>query len=149
VSDWERPGASVVVVTTPTCPNCTAMKPVVEATARAFEGRVAVVALDAATDPARAADLGIRGVPTYVARTDGAEVMRRVGRMSATDLDGLFTAAIEGVATSVRMSRGDRALRLVVAGAFAVAGLATSTPALLVLGGVVGVFGVWDLLTGR
>lgn len=139
----------VVAVTTRTCPNCRAMAPVVAAAAARHDGAVDVVDVDVTDDPDLARRLGIRAVPTYIARNTGREVARRVGRLSAGELDALFAAAHHPSPVMGRVSRTDRVLRLGTAGALVGAGVAAAAPALVVLGVLVGVFGLWDLVWRR
>jgi thiol-disulfide isomerase/thioredoxin len=136
---------SVVVVTTPTCPNCRAMQPLVEAVALEHPD-VPVVELDAAADPHAAIDLGIRAVPAYLVDRGGVEIARRVGRVSREELDELFVAASTGRTGRARVSRADRQLRLGVGALLAVAGLATATPALVMVAVALLLFGSWDLV---
>ena len=80
-----RHDAEVLVVTTPGCPNCRAMEPLVDAATQDHAESVTVVAVDASADLDRARDLGVRGVPTFIARPDGADVSRRIGRLSSDE----------------------------------------------------------------
>jgi thiol-disulfide isomerase/thioredoxin len=143
-----RDVGSITVVTTPTCPNCRAMQSRLEAAALANPD-VPVVELDAAADPGAAAELGIRGVPTYVVRYGGVEVMRRTGRMGRDELDALFVAASTGTAGTGRISRTDRVLRLGSGTVFAAAGILTSIPAFYLLAAMLIIFGGWDVVSPR
>jgi thiol-disulfide isomerase/thioredoxin len=143
-----RTGGSVTVVTTPTCSNCRAMQPLVNAAARTHPD-VPVVELDATADPRAAADLGVRGVPTYVVRRNGVELTRRTGRMSREELDALFIAASTGSAGAGRISRSDRMLRIGTGIVFAAAGVVATTPIFYLFAAVLIIFGSWDLIRFR
>jgi len=149
MQELQRPGSLVTAVTTATCSNCRAMKPLVDATSEEFGGKVALVHVDAAAEPGKAAELGIRGVPTYIAQHDGDEVMRRTGRMDRGELEALFAAAHSGAASSARMGATDRTLRLGAALVFAAAAAITATPALGALAVAAAAFGTWDLVARR
>jgi thioredoxin-like negative regulator of GroEL len=146
MSDPRGIDAEVLVVTAPGCPNCRAMAPLVESATRTHDGVVAVVPVDASGDPERARQLGVRGVPTYIARHDGVEVARTTGRMSGRELDTLFAAAASGAGGASRTTRADRALRLAAAAAFAAVGVVASSVPLLCLAVLVAAYGVWDLV---
>lgn len=141
--------AEVLVVTTPGCPNCRAMAPLVETAARRHDGAVTVVPVDASVDLATARQLDVRGVPTYIARHDGVEVARQTGRMSGQELDTLFAVAVSGAGDMSRTTRADRALRLGAAAVFAVAGIATSSVPLLGFAALAAAYGAWDLVVPR
>lgn len=139
----------VLAVTTRTCPNCRAMAPVVAAAAARHEGEVGVIAVDVTDDPELARELGIRAVPTYIARTPGGEVARRVGRLSGRELDALFAAARHEAPVARRVSIADRVLRLGTAAVLVGAGVAVSAPMLVAIGVLVAAFGMWDLIPRR
>jgi thiol-disulfide isomerase/thioredoxin len=139
--------ASMLVVTTPGCSNCRAMAPLIDAAERRFASQVSVARLDAAADLGAARELGVMAVPTFIARHDGVEVARRTGRMSPDELDAMFEAAASGARGAPGATRADRVLRLGAAAALGVGGLATGTVALLAAAALVGLYGVWDLLT--
>jgi hypothetical protein len=125
------------------------MAPVVAAAEARHEGDVEVVTFDVTDDPQLARELGIRAVPTYIARTTRGEVARRVGRISAGELDALFAAARDEAPAPGRISRSDRLLPLGAAAALVAAGVAASVPALVVVGVLAGAFGAWDLVVPR
>lgn len=125
------------------------MAPVVAAAAERHRGQVEVVTLDV-TDGAEAArELGIRAVPTYIACSPDGEVARRVGRITAGELDVLFAAARRREPVSHRISTADRVLRHATATALAGSGVAARAPALIVIGTLVAAFGLWDLARCR
>ena len=144
-----RSSAAVIAITTPSCPNCRAMKPIVDQVGRDFAGDVELVAIDASLDPEAAAELGVRGVPTYIARQDGREVARHTGRMDPPQMRALFGAAVSGDSVEATLGATDRGLRLAAAAVFGVSGVATSTWALIALGAGALVFATWDLVARR
>ncbi len=89
-------GPTVVEVMTPRCPACAAMAPHLEQAAARHDGDVQLVRIDASVDPGAAAALGIRGTPTLIAYRNGEEVFRSVGRLSASELDQLFSSVGRG-----------------------------------------------------
>jgi RNA polymerase sigma-70 factor, ECF subfamily len=143
------PGPHVLAVTTRACPNCRAMAPVVAAAAERHAGTVALVAVDVTGDPETARSLGVRGVPTYIARSPRGEVARRTGRMSPAELDALFTAAGAAAPRPGRIGRHDRRLRLGAALVLGAVGIAAASVPLVVIGAGVAALGVWDLVVPR
>lgn len=63
-----------------------------------YQGRVAVVSVNAADDPEGARALGAFAVPLLVALRDGREVSRRLGVAGVAEVRSIFEAALRGVA---------------------------------------------------
>jgi thioredoxin 2 len=71
------------------CGPCRMMAPTLDEFARAQEGKVLVLKLDTDANPATAARLGIRGIPTLIGFRDGKEQRRHVGLADMRTLDTL------------------------------------------------------------
>jgi thioredoxin-like negative regulator of GroEL len=137
----------VAFVTTSGCALCRALRPVLESVGSEYEGRVAVVGVDAANDPDDARALGAFAVPLLVALRDGREVSRRLGAAGAADVRAIFEAALGGAPVGhSRLSRSERSLRVLAGLGLAAVGLATGPRWLLVgLGTAVLALGAADL----
>ncbi len=61
------------------CAPCKAMDPVLEQLAAEFEGRVRIVKLDVAANPATTIRFGVRNMPTMMLFKDGEPTDMRVG----------------------------------------------------------------------
>jgi thioredoxin-like negative regulator of GroEL len=85
--------SEIVVVTAPWCHHCKAMQPDLDRLIAIHSAAVKVEEIDASLDPQRVEELGVRGTPTIILRQDGVELSRVVGRVSATDLERIFTEA--------------------------------------------------------
>ena len=68
------------------CPPCRVMEPVVEAVALELGRRLRVLRMDADTNAASMARLGVRALPTLLVFRDGALVERVVGTVSRAAL---------------------------------------------------------------
>lgn len=85
--------SEILVVTAPWCHHCKAMQPDLDRLIAAHSGGVKIEEIDASIHPERVEALAVKGTPTIILRTDGIESWRVVGRVSATDLERLFTEA--------------------------------------------------------
>lgn len=70
------------------CPPCRVAAPVVVDLARRYRGRLKVVALDGDESPTLAAELGIRGFPTFIGIVGGQVIARRAGFAGKKPLEG-------------------------------------------------------------
>lgn len=68
------------------CVICRKIEPMLAATAKRFEGALAVVDVDAEKNPELAARFNIRGLPTLILFQDGGEIGRRTGFQTASML---------------------------------------------------------------
>jgi thioredoxin-like negative regulator of GroEL len=128
------------------CPTCKVMGPSVRKVAEDYEGRVDLLEVDVAKNRDLVAEHSVRGVPTMLAISNGAEVGRSVGALSPKAISGIFDGAAAGEIGRLAISPSERALRLVAA--FGVAGVAevAAQPVLLVVAGALGIYALWDLL---
>ena len=69
----------LIDVSTEWCPPCRVAAPVVVDLARRYRGRVKVIAIDGDESPRLAAELGVRGFPTFLGIVNGEVVARRAG----------------------------------------------------------------------
>ncbi len=110
--------SEILVVTAPWCHHCTAMKPDLDSLIAIHSGSVKIEEIDASLDPDRVEELGVRGTPTIILRRDGVESSRVVGRVSATDLERLFTEAGFKPAPTDAIVRGLSGVTMAVVGAW-------------------------------
>jgi thioredoxin-like negative regulator of GroEL len=124
---------------------------VLESVDSEYQGRVALVRVDAAEEPDAARALGAFAVPLLVALRDGQEHARRLGAATAAEVRAVFEAALAaGPAPPAGVSRNERALRLLAGLGLVVIGLATGPRWLLVGLGIALVFlAVHDLVFRR
>jgi len=78
----------------PNCIICRQLEPMLGAVARETAGRLDVVRVDAAANPALAERLAIRSLPTLILYKDGAPQGRRTGFMTAGELRGWVRPAL-------------------------------------------------------
>lgn len=76
-------------VSTEWCAPCRVAAPVVVELARLHRGRVKVVAIDGDQSPRLAAELGVRGFPTFLGVVGGRVVSRRAGFGGKAPLEAL------------------------------------------------------------
>lgn len=86
-------GVAVVDVWAPWCAPCVAFAPTFEAAADNHPG-ITFVKVDADEQPAVAADLDVRSIPTIIIYNNGEVVHRHLGALSAARLDELIAAHI-------------------------------------------------------
>jgi hypothetical protein len=99
---------------------------VLESVDSEYQGRVAVVRIDAAEDPDGARGLGAFVVPLLVALRDGREHARKVGAATRAEVRAVFGAALaDGPVAPAGVSRNERALRLLAGLGLVGIGLAT------------------------
>ena len=85
----ESPHPVLVDFFSKSCMPCTAMMPVLEELAAAFDGRIQFVKADATADDESlkiSAELGIRAVPTLILFKNATEAARRTGAASKSAL---------------------------------------------------------------
>jgi len=81
------------------CPPCRAMKPVLEALAKEYGGRLEIAEIDVDDDRASAARYDVRSMPTFVIERDGREVGRTIGARPRAFLAGMIERALAGDAS--------------------------------------------------
>lgn len=104
-------GPAVVEVWAPSCAECRAMQPDIDATAAEFTHKVSFVAVNVAEEPGWARDAGVMATPTLIGVANGAEAFRVIGRRSRAELRELFDAVETGAAVAAA-GRQDRVLRI-------------------------------------
>ncbi len=149
-TEWRRPSSpTVVFITSPGCAACRAVRPHVGALADEYQGKVAVLEIDAAAQHDAARDLEVKATPTLIAMTNGGEVSRQVGSGAESDTRRLFNAAETGHAsTSHRISSGERRIRLLAAVITGTVGAASGNWWLLGVAAVLFGAAVYDLRPG-
>jgi thioredoxin-like negative regulator of GroEL len=142
-------GPTVVEVRTPWCHACAAMEPHLREVAAKHDGEVELVRIDASDDPDAASALGIRGTPTLIGYRNGEEVFRSVGRLTAHELDQLFTSVGRGSAPP-RLGMQSVVIRVGAGVALMAVGLASGpVMPLVAIGAVATAFGFFTWLRIR
>jgi thioredoxin 1 len=78
------------------CGPCRTMKPVLDAIAKEYAGRIQVVDVDVDEDQLTAQQFNVRAMPTYVLVRDGREVGRFVGSRPRAFVAGVVDRALSG-----------------------------------------------------
>jgi thioredoxin 1 len=78
------------------CGPCRTMKPVLDALAKEYAGKVNLVEIDVDDDQLTAQQFNVRAMPTYVLVRDGREVGRFVGSRPRAFVAGVLDRAISG-----------------------------------------------------
>ena len=76
------------------CGPCKVMAPAVDALAAKYTGRVIVAKLDTDRAPAASTQFGIRGIPTSIVFSGGAEKARASGALPLAELEALVGKAL-------------------------------------------------------
>jgi len=140
-----------VVITTPHCPNCRAIKPGLDAIGEEYLGRVHTEWVDASLQPGVAAEFGVRGVPTLVAlHSDGSAGGRLVGRAGAGDLTALYESALDPARQApTGITSTDRWLRTIAGVALTGIGLIAASIPIIAVGALLTAAGWYDRLAHR
>jgi thioredoxin 1 len=80
----------------PRCQPCLALMPAVEALESAYDGRLALVKVNAPENREVCRELRVAGLPTYLPYRDGAEVERLTGNPTRGDIEAAVTRLVEG-----------------------------------------------------
>lgn len=78
------------------CGPCRVMKPVLDALAKEYAGRVKLVEIDVDEDQLTSQQFNVRAMPTYVLVRDGREVGRFVGSRPRAFVAGVLDRALSG-----------------------------------------------------
>ena len=78
------------------CGPCRTMKPVLDALAKEYAGRVKLVDVDVDDDQITTQQFNVRAMPTYVLVRDGREVGRFVGSRPRAFVAGVLDRALSG-----------------------------------------------------
>ncbi|MDR1364278.1 MAG: thioredoxin [Oscillospiraceae bacterium] len=76
------------------CGPCKSMMPILEETSRKFEGKVKIFKTDIDELKKISENFGIMSVPTFIIFSDGKEISRQSGAVSASAFEGLIESAI-------------------------------------------------------
>lgn len=88
------------------------MRPVLDRVAADYTGRVDLVRIDVADQPASASRLGVKATPTLIGWCDETEVFRTTGRRTEEELRSLFEAVAGCAAPETSPRVFDRRLRI-------------------------------------
>jgi thiol-disulfide isomerase/thioredoxin len=119
----------VLVITTPWCHHCRAMRPTLERLAVTYGESMRFHHIDASTEPERVDGLGVQGTPTIILQVDGVERSRLIGRVSDADLEAFLTTH-----GTHRPFPTDAAVRAGAGVALSLAGWVLATPVLVAIG---------------
>jgi len=131
------------------CTICTAMTPVVRATAGEYGSEVELVEVDVATNRDLAESHSVRAVPTFVAIHAGVVAGRAVGAQSRNGIGEVFAGAVDGQVRSIPLSTTERLIRLGAAGAVAAIAYIAGQPLLYLVVIALIVFAFWDKMPFR
>ncbi len=141
----------VIVVITPSCPNCRAIRPTLEAIENDYHSRVITDWIDASAHPGDAARLRVRGVPTLVAvHADGTEGGRLIGRVGIGDLTALYESALDPAAPApTGVTSTDRWIHTAAGLVLLGLGIVVANLPILVVGSLLVATGWYDRLLRR
>ncbi len=74
----------------PWCGPCRMLAPKLEAAAAAFDGRAVIAKYDVDVSSGKAAEFGVRGIPTIIAFKEGRAVDQRTGACDQATLDAFI-----------------------------------------------------------
>ena len=131
------------------CTICTAMTPVVRATAGEYGPEVELVEVDVATNRDLAGLHSVRSVPTFVAIHDGIVAGRAVGAQSRNGISEVFAGAVDGQVRSIPPSPTERLMRLGAAAAVGAIAYTAGQPLLYLAVFALAVFAFWDRMPFR
>jgi thioredoxin-like negative regulator of GroEL len=131
------------------CTICTAMTPVVRATAGEYGPEVELVEVDVATNRDLAGLHSVRSVPTFVAIHDGIVAGRAVGAQSRNGISEVFAGAVDGQVRSIPLSPTERLMRLGAAAAVGAIAYTAGQPLLYLAVFALAVFAFWDRMPFR
>jgi len=78
------------------CGPCQAMNPILKEVAKAIKGKAKIIKIDVDKNPSLAADMGVRGVPTFMLYQNGEKKWLQAGMQSANALENIINQAVEG-----------------------------------------------------
>lgn len=133
----------------PSCAECRAMQPHLDAAAADFSDTVDLVRVNAAANPDVVRTLHVMGTPTLIGVHRGVEVFRFTGRRSRAELGDLFRAVAVG-ADATGVGAQDVLLRVGTGVVLVGIGLVTGPAwSLAAIGAAVTAFGLFPWLTRR
>ncbi|HSL44151.1 MAG TPA: thioredoxin domain-containing protein [Anaerolineales bacterium] len=139
------PNPVIVDLWAPRCGPCWMTKPILEALAREYEGRIDFWALNADEHTQLLRELKVFSIPTVLMTRNGEIVKTYTGSRSREAYRSMFEALTRArPVTVISMSMFERFLRLFAGGVIAATGLMTSTWSLILIGGVIAFLGIYD-----
>ena len=89
-------GVAVVKFTADWCPPCRILKPILEALATEYAGRVSFHELDTDANQRTTIKYGVRGLPTTIVFSGGKEATRIVGAVPKEQIQGALDRVVSG-----------------------------------------------------
>ena len=126
------------------CTPCKITKPILESLVDQYSDQVHFLAVDADRSPEVIQEYGIRGIPTVLAIHNGQVISRVTGAQNKAFYEEMFQSAVSGEAVSPKITSSDRLIRLTAALLFGIIGIAIRSWIMIVLGGLIGFWGVYD-----
>jgi len=126
------------------CVPCKVTKPILESLAETYSDQVKFLAVDADDSPEVLQEYGVKGIPTVMAFNNGEVVTRVTGAQNKAFYDEMFQLTAKGETISPKVSSSDRLVRLTAALLFGILGIALRSWIPLVLGGLIGFWGLYD-----
>lgn len=134
----------IVDLWAPWCVPCRTTKPILEALAAEYEGRVEFQAVNADESGELVQHFRVLGVPTVLSFQKGQLVGRITGAQDEANYRRIFEAALQGEVPQLQLARFDRILRLGAGVLLIGAALLTDAWPLALLGGFLGFLGLYD-----
>lgn len=126
------------------CGPCKITQPILEGLAEEHKGQVRFLALNVDASPDIVQEYRVMGIPSVIAFREGQHFTRMTGAQNKADYEALFHALAQGEAFQPGVSAGDRLVRLTAALLLVVLGIGFGQWLLLVLGGLIGFWGLYD-----
>lgn len=140
-----HPNPVIVDLWAPWCGPCRASKPVVEAVAREYEGRVDFLTINVDEHARLVRELNVSSIPTILLTREGRVIRKYTGVQSRETYRNMFETMTQPNETPlIEISSFDRVLRLSAGAALVGVGLATTTWLLIPIGGGILFLGIYD-----
>ncbi|MFP3853037.1 MAG: thioredoxin family protein [Anaerolineales bacterium] len=136
--------AVIVDLWAPWCVPCRTTKPVLEALAEEFAGRVAFLAANADDSRGLVEHYRVLGIPTVLTFQDGQLIGRVTGAQNEANYRRLFESTLQGEFPQLPLASIDRVLRLGAGFFLTSVALLTGVWSLAALGAFLGFLGVHD-----
>jgi thioredoxin len=144
-STYDSKKLVIVEFWAPWCVPCRMMTPALEAAANQFNNSVTLTRVNADEYPELVKEFSVFGIPSIIVLSKGKEIARHTGAMDRSQLEVLFSAAVNGVDIIIPPAGVQRILRIGSGLAVALIGYLWGPAFFLYLLGAVLVFsGLYD-----